>query len=142
MIPSIFRYCCDVNGFSFVKKSSKYYDDASQILVEIMINAVRSDFNLLPSTLAPLMRPVVAEESLSSPSPGGMPSRSMSKGRPVQDLSSLSVTGVSSLLNCQQCHPSEDRDGRSSPSPSVESIGNDQYLGDKPEEEVFVDLFV
>ena len=25
------RYCCDVNGFSFVKNSRKYYDDASQV---------------------------------------------------------------------------------------------------------------
>ena len=24
-------YCCDVNGFSFVKNSRKYYDDAAQV---------------------------------------------------------------------------------------------------------------
>jgi inositol hexakisphosphate/diphosphoinositol-pentakisphosphate kinase len=34
-------YCCDVNGFSFVKNSRKYYDDASQVLTEIMMAAVR-----------------------------------------------------------------------------------------------------
>ena len=34
-------YCCDVNGFSFVKNSRKYYDDASQILTEIMLKALR-----------------------------------------------------------------------------------------------------
>jgi hypothetical protein len=28
---NISRYCCDVNGFSFVKNSRKYYDDASQV---------------------------------------------------------------------------------------------------------------
>jgi inositol hexakisphosphate/diphosphoinositol-pentakisphosphate kinase len=39
-------YCCDVNGFSFVKKSSKYYDDASQLLVEIMMKNVRPQVNI------------------------------------------------------------------------------------------------
>ncbi len=29
-------YVCDVNGFSFVKKSQKYYDDCSQILLEMI----------------------------------------------------------------------------------------------------------
>ena len=38
-------YCCDVNGFSFVKNSRKYYDDASQVLLEIMIGAVRPEFD-------------------------------------------------------------------------------------------------
>ena len=28
---------CDVNGFSFVKTSQKYYDDASQLLAEIIL---------------------------------------------------------------------------------------------------------
>lgn len=37
-------YVCDVNGFSFVKNSNKYYDDTSQILG-----------NLILRTLAPKM---------------------------------------------------------------------------------------
>lgn len=36
-------YCCDVNGFSFVKNSRKYYDDASQILCEMSLIAVRPE---------------------------------------------------------------------------------------------------
>ena len=34
-------YVCDVNGFSFVKNSRKYYDDASQILTEYMMSSLR-----------------------------------------------------------------------------------------------------
>jgi inositol hexakisphosphate/diphosphoinositol-pentakisphosphate kinase len=47
-------YCCDVNGFSFVKNSRKYYEDASQILTEIMLNAVRPE--LQSSTRTPVVR--------------------------------------------------------------------------------------
>jgi hypothetical protein len=50
------RYCCDVNGFSFVKNSRKYYDDASQILVELMIDAVRKEYHMTLSTRAPILR--------------------------------------------------------------------------------------
>jgi len=36
-------YICDVNGWSFVKKSHKYYDDCSSILARIMMQAVAPD---------------------------------------------------------------------------------------------------
>eukprot|EP01041_Mallomonas_annulata_P000219 gene219-400_t len=34
-------YVCDVNGWSFVKNSRKYYDDCAQILTEMLTNALR-----------------------------------------------------------------------------------------------------
>eukprot|EP01040_Poterioochromonas_malhamensis_P002256 gene2256-2398_t len=55
-------YCCDVNGFSFVKNSRKYYEDAAKILTEIMISAVRADFPLY-STRVPLIRRVPSANS-------------------------------------------------------------------------------
>ena len=33
-------YICDVNGWSFVKKSHKYYDDCAAILARIILSAV------------------------------------------------------------------------------------------------------
>ena len=53
-----------------MKKSANYYDDASQVLVEIMINQCRPDFNLMPSTRAPLTRAVARDEE-SGPGQGG-----------------------------------------------------------------------
>jgi hypothetical protein len=48
-------YVCDVNGFSFVKNSRKYYDDATQILMEIMLTALRPEYQATLSTRAPLL---------------------------------------------------------------------------------------
>ena len=54
-------YCCDVNGFSFVKNSRKYYDDASQVLTELMLTAVRPDYHTRLSARAPLTQPLTKE---------------------------------------------------------------------------------
>ena len=49
-------YVCDVNGWSFVKNSRKYYDDCSQILIEMMCSALRPEVCSSQSTVQPLMR--------------------------------------------------------------------------------------
>lgn len=49
-------YVCDVNGFSFVKNSRKYYDDCSQILVELMLTSLRPQYHATLSAVQPLLR--------------------------------------------------------------------------------------
>ena len=50
---------CDVNGFSFVKTSQKYYDDASQLLAEIILQKlapqlwIPQPLSVLPATATP-----------------------------------------------------------------------------------------
>uniref|UniRef100_A0A7S1UZH4 Inositol hexakisphosphate and diphosphoinositol-pentakisphosphate kinase n=2 Tax=Grammatophora oceanica TaxID=210454 RepID=A0A7S1UZH4_9STRA len=48
-------YVCDVNGFSFVKNSRKYYDDCSQVLSEHILAAIRPNMLRCFSTLDPLV---------------------------------------------------------------------------------------
>eukprot|EP01035_Chromulina_nebulosa_P019512 gene19512-25408_t len=59
-------YVCDVNGFSFVKNSRKYYDDASQILIEIMLTSIRPEYHSTLSTRVPLIREVKDRSSVNS----------------------------------------------------------------------------
>ena len=52
---SVVSYVCDVNGFSFVKNSRKYYDDCAQVLTEHVVATVRPQENIRFSTLDPLV---------------------------------------------------------------------------------------
>ncbi|KAG7355189.1 histidine phosphatase superfamily branch 2 protein [Nitzschia inconspicua] len=55
---SVVSYVCDVNGFSFVKNSRKYYDDCAQILTEHILAAVKPNKLKTFSTLDPLVKNV------------------------------------------------------------------------------------
>ena len=44
-------YVCDVNGWSFVKNSRKYYDDCSQLLADMMLSKLRPHFKIRPQRI-------------------------------------------------------------------------------------------
>jgi inositol-hexakisphosphate/diphosphoinositol-pentakisphosphate 1-kinase len=55
-VPGKKSFVCDVNGWSFVKNSRKYYDDCSQVLCETMLLALRPEYHSTLSTVHPLTR--------------------------------------------------------------------------------------
>ena len=65
-------YVCDVNGWSFVKNSRKYYDDASQVLVNYMLKTLRPHTKVtLPSAPSSdnLRRPSIEAKAVKSIKP-------------------------------------------------------------------------
>lgn len=63
---SLVSFVCDVNGWSFVKNSRKYYDDCAQLLTEHMLAAVKPKALHGFSALDPLMK-TIKDFSVSTP---------------------------------------------------------------------------
>lgn len=105
-------YCCDVNGFSFVKNSRKYYEDASQILTDIMLNAVRP---VVSSNSA--RNPVVRR----NPIP---PSGNSSKVKTATPTLSISETNAD---NGSRSYPVTDSVDERPPSPAMSFISETEF---------------
>ena len=86
-------FCCDVNGFSFVKNSRKYYDDASQVLCELMIQKCRPEYKSHPRALdrTKSSSSTLTKANLSRlPSPLGTPR----SGTPSRETGPTASTGT------------------------------------------------
>lgn len=100
-------YVCDVNGWSFVKNSKKYYDDCGLILHNYLVSALRSRYfrQRRANSLGTQMCPQYATE----PSVGSNEWRDHTHPRPRSgsDVSELSVASASSTSNLPDDESSE-----------------------------------
>lgn len=125
-------YCCDVNGFSFVKNSRKYYDDASQILSELMLRAVRAEY--FSTSGLPLARPPKATVPFIGDLSKARP-RSTNSGNNSANISNCNMDGLSdsSVDTNVFLNPSDLIDRAASPAISVQSVDDTNMQSKKIE---------
>jgi len=91
---SLVSYVCDVNGFSFVKNSRKYYDDCAQVLSEHMLAGLKPMALQGFSALDPLLKTI---KDWRSGSDGNTPLRNRKKNQ--SSTNSVGTSTSSKLFN-------------------------------------------